>query len=97
MLTAAGVASLTLDTVQLTSAEELPTALSIVLQGDTWIAPVAFGDGLRCAGGMLTRLYVKSASGGSVAAPQAGDPSISAQSAAHGAAIPLGATRTYQV
>jgi Tol biopolymer transport system component len=97
LVTASGVASLSADTVALASSGELPTALSIVLQGDTWIAPVVFGDGLRCAGGTLKRLYVKSASGGSTSAPQTGDPAISARSAALGDTIPLGATRIYQV
>ena len=96
-LTASGVASLSADTAQLTSSGELPTALSIVLQGDAAIAPVNFGDGLRCTGGVLKRLYVKSASGGVVIAPQPGDPSVSARSAALGDPIPLGATRDYQV
>ena len=68
-----------------------------MLQGDAVIAPVNFGDGLRCAGGNLKRLYVKSASGGVVNAPQAGDPLISARSATLGDTIPLGATRIYQV
>ena len=97
MLTVTGAASLSADTVQLTCSGELPTALSIVLQGTSAIAPVNFGDGLRCTGGFLKRLYVKSASGGVVIAPQPGDPSISARSAALGDPIPLGATRNYQV
>ena len=75
----------------------MPSALSIFLQGDTVIAPTPFGGGLRCAGGVLRRLYVKSASGGSISAPQFGDPSISARSATLGDTIPLGATRIYQV
>jgi hypothetical protein len=40
---------------------------------------------------------VKGAVGGSITAPQSGDPSISLRSAALGDAIPLGATRIYQV
>jgi Tol biopolymer transport system component len=97
LLTASGVASLSSDTVQLTSSSELPTALSIVLQGSSVIAPVNFGDGLRCAGGNLKRLYTKHAIGGVMTAPQAGDQSISVRSAMLGDAIPLGATRAYQV
>jgi hypothetical protein len=92
-----GIASLSADAVQFISAGELPSALSIVLQGSTAIDPVSYGDGLRCAGGELKRLYVKSAIGGVVFAPQAGDPSVSARSASLGATIPLGATREYQV
>jgi hypothetical protein len=84
------------DTIVLTSSGEKPTAPSIFLQGDTTILPVNFGDGLRCVHGVLKRLYVKAASGGVATAPQAGDPSISARSAALGDPIPLGATRYYQ-
>ena len=58
-------------------------------------APVVFGDGLRCAGGALKRLYTKTAASGSITAPQAGDPTVSARSAALGDPIPLGATRVY--
>jgi Tol biopolymer transport system component len=92
-----GIASLASDTVQMTSHGELLTALSIVLQGSSAIMPVNFGDGLRCAGGSLKRLYVKTASGGSITAPEASDPSIAAQSSTLGDPIPLGATRVYQV
>jgi hypothetical protein len=97
VLTSSGIASLSSDSVQLTSSNELPSALSIVLQGNSAITPTNFGDGLRCAGGSLKRLYVKHAAGGMVTAPEAGDPSISARSAALGDMIPLGATRVYQV
>jgi Tol biopolymer transport system component len=97
LLTATGVASLSADSVVVTSSGELPTALSIYLQGTSAIAPTIFGDGLRCAGGTLKRLYSKHAVGGTISAPQSGDPSISARSAALGDTIPLGATRVYQV
>jgi hypothetical protein len=97
LLTGAGAASLSLDTLELECTGELPSALSVVLQGSASIAPVSYGDGLRCTGGLLKRLYAKSASGGAVSAPQAGDPSISARSAALGDPIPLGGTREYQV
>jgi Tol biopolymer transport system component len=96
-LAGAGVASLSNDSVQLTSASEIASALSIVLQGSSYIAPVSFGDGLRCAGGSLKRLYSKNASGGSITVPQGAEPSISVRSSALGDTIPLGATRVYQV
>jgi len=95
-LEATGSASLAHDTLLLSTAGELPTALSIFLQGDVEIPPASFGDGLRCAGGSLKRLYVKNAVGGSVSAPQAGDPSVSARSAAIGDFIQAGATRIDQ-
>lgn len=97
LLAGSGDASLSADTVVLTSSSELATALSIVLQGGNFIASVAFGDGLRCAGGALKRLYSKHAAGGVVSAPELGDLSISARSAALGDAIPFGASRYYQV
>jgi hypothetical protein len=86
------------DTVVLHSTGELPTPLSIVLQGDSLIsATVAFGDGLRCAGGNLKRLYIKSAVNGQVSVPTGSDPSITVRSGALGDPLPPGATRYYQV
>jgi hypothetical protein len=85
------------DQLVLTSSGELAGAFSIFLQGDVDGAPTAFGDGLRCAGGDLKRLYAKNASAGAVSAPQAGDPSITARSAALGDPIAPGTDRFYQV
>jgi hypothetical protein len=92
-----GIAGISADTVQFISSGELPSALSILLQGSTTIAPVNFGDGLRCAGGTLKRLYTKNAISGVARAPQSGDASVSARSEALGDPIPLGATRDYQM
>jgi hypothetical protein len=96
-LTGSGNASLSSDTVVLTSAGELPTSLSIFLQGTTVIGPTFFGDGLRCITGSLKRLYAKNAVAGTVSAPQGIEPKISSRSAALGDPIPIGATRVYQV
>lgn len=86
------------DTVRLDAAGERPTALSIFLQGNASTSSgIVFGDGVRCVSGTLKRLYVKSASGGACAAPIAGDPSITARSAALGDPISPGDTRFYQV
>ncbi len=85
------------DSVVLTASSELPSALSIFLQGTASVGPVSYGDGLRCTGGSLKRLFVKSASGGVVVAPQSGDPSITSRSAALGDPITHGSTRFYQV
>jgi len=86
------------DTLVFTVSGELPTALSIFLQGNSTIATgVPFGDGVRCVGGTLKRLYVKNAVAGVVLAPAAGDPSVTARSASLGDTIPGGALRYYQV
>jgi hypothetical protein len=85
------------DTLVLTSTNELPTALSIFLQGDSSaLYTTFFGDGLRCIGGHLLRLFVESAVNSTAQAPQPGDPSISARSAALGDPIQHGTSRYYQ-
>ena len=83
------------DAVTLTASGELATALTIFLQGDAASAPQAFGDGVRCMAGTLKRLFTKSAIGGLVAAPGAGDLSITAQSALLGDPIAAGSARYY--
>ena len=86
------------DTVVLTSSHELPTALSVFLQGDAQSTPgFLFGDGIRCVSGSLKRLYSRNASAGAVSAPTGADLSITAQSAAKGDVIAPGSTRYYQV
>jgi Tol biopolymer transport system component len=96
MLSAMGASSLSTDTLVLRSSGELPSALSIFLQGGEAVVPVSFGDGLRCIGGTLLRLYTRSAYIGVATAPQSGDASVSARSAVLGDLIPLGASRFYQ-
>jgi len=97
-LSDAGVSSLSADTLVFTTTGEKPVSLSIVLQGSTEIASgVPYGDGVRCLGGVLKRLYTKNAVGGSVTAPQGGDPTVSARSAALGHPIPAGQLRYYMV
>jgi hypothetical protein len=96
-LSDSGSASLGADTLSLDCSGVLPSALSIFLQGDAFQAPVPFGDGIRCAGGNLKRLYALSASAGSVSAPGSGDPSVSARSSALGDPLAPGAQRAYQV
>ena len=97
LLGASGVPSLASDTLALTCMAELPSVSSLFLQGDAATAGTGFGDGLRCAGGHLKRLYVHSASGGTVSAPAAGDLAVSLRSAALGDVLAPGATRYYQV
>jgi len=70
------------DTLVLTQSDMLPSSLSIFSQGSLQLgSPVLLGDGLRCVGGALKRLYAKSAVAGTASAPQPGDSSISARSA----------------
>jgi hypothetical protein len=97
-LTAAGMSSLLMDTLVFTTSGEKPTALSIVLQG-TAVSPVGlpFGQGVRCVAGSLLRLYTKSAVGGSITAPAAADPTVSARSAALGGPILPSTSRYYGV
>jgi choice-of-anchor B domain-containing protein len=97
LLTSTGNPSLSADTLVLTSSGERPAAFSIFLQGDLDISPSPYGDGLRCTGGNLKRLYMRNASGGTVTAPQGGDLSMSARSAALGDPIPANGMRSYQV
>jgi hypothetical protein len=97
LLAGSGTPSLSADSAFLACSGERPTAFSIFLQGSSSIAPVSYGDGLRCAGGTLKRLYARSAAGGSVNAPQGSDPSISSRSSALGDPISAGETRWYQV
>jgi hypothetical protein len=82
----------------LTSSGELPSVTSIVLQGDVDLgAPLVFGDGLRCVGGNLKRLFVRNAEAGVVVAPSGGDPAVSVRSSALGDPIGAGQSRSYQV
>jgi hypothetical protein len=97
-LGAVGAASLSFDTLGFHCGYEPPGAASIVLQGDQVIAPVVFGDGLRCAGGSLKRLFFANASSaGTLAAPVNAGASVSQRSAALGDALQPGNLRVYQV
>jgi hypothetical protein len=96
-LNGAGAPSLGSDTLELVCTNLRPNVLCLVFQGDQPIAPLFDGDGLRCTGGNLKRLYVKTAYGSVVTAPQSGDLSVSARSAALGDPLFAGATRLYQV
>ena len=92
-----GNPSLSADTLVLTASEERATAFSLFLQGTAEISPVVFGDGLRCAGGTLKRLYSRNAIGGAVIGPIGGDLPVSARSAQLGDPIQAGQFRVYQV
>jgi len=96
-LSASGLPSISADTLQFSTTGERPTAGSVLLQGTTSISGAVFGQGVRCAGGTLKRLYLANAVGGSVHLPAAGNPSVSARSAALGDTLASGATRFYAV
>jgi Tol biopolymer transport system component len=99
-LSATGGASLSSDSLVFTTSGEKPTATSVLLQGTASSAGgVVYGQGVRCVGGTLKRLYTKSASGGSITAPSfaAGDATVSARSAAVGNPIASGQSRWYLV
>ena len=99
-LSASGTAYISMDTLVFTTSGEKPTATSIVLQGPALLGTGAvFGQGVRCVTGTLKRLYTKSASGGSITAPNfgAGDPTVTARSAALGNSIAGGESRWYLI
>jgi Tol biopolymer transport system component len=100
ILSASGVAYLSQDSLVFTTSGEKPTALSIVSQWTgTHPTGAVFGQGVGCTGGTRKKLYSKTASGGSITAPDfgAGDLPVSVRSAALGDTIPAGQTRWYLV
>ena len=99
-LTASGPAYLSADLLHFSTSGEKPSATSILLQGSALVPNgTLFGQGVRCAGGSLKRLYTRNASAGSVTLPDAalGDPSVSSRSAALGDPIHAGEKRWYLV
>src|SRR5206468_8028545 len=93
VLSAAGIAYLSMDSLVFATDGETSTSTSIVLQGNAVAASgVVYGQGVRCVGGALKRLFVKTAVAGSITAPDfgAGDPTVSARSAALGDVIQPG-------
>jgi hypothetical protein len=85
-----------MDSLRFTTSGERPTALSILIQWTGGHATgIAYGMGVRCTSGTFKRLFTKSAVGGSITAPDflAGDPTISARSAALGNVITAGSSR----
>lgn len=96
-LAASGVPYLSMDSLAFTTTGERPTATSVLLQGDGLVPNgTIFGQGVRCAGGQLKRMFVKSAVNGGILAPDfgSGDSTISARSAALG--LPLQPGQPYE-
>jgi Tol biopolymer transport system component len=100
MLSASGVSYLSLDTLEFSTSGERPSALSVLLQGPATLpSGVVYGQGVRCVGGSLRRLYSKSAVMGSITVPEIvhGDMPVSARSAELGDVIQPGQSRWYLV
>jgi plastocyanin len=93
-LRASGGASLGGDTLQLW-VNGLPEGNNVTfIQGSTLLgggAGVSFGDGLRCAGGAVVRLGVKTVSFGVARLPEVGESPVSLRGF-----VPPGSTRHYQ-
>ncbi len=95
-MVAGGVSSVGNDSMWLVSQFEPSSSLTVIYQSDTLLgAPVLAGQGVRCVGGALKRLYTRSASGGAVSVPASGDPKIHVRSAALGDTIVAGTRRYY--
>jgi hypothetical protein len=98
-LTLSSVSSLSADTLFMVGDRLKGNALSVFNQGNSILASsLPFGQGQRCVGGSIKRLYTKTAlSGGTVSAPQSGDASVHARSSALGDLITAGTTRSYYI
>jgi hypothetical protein len=95
-IVASGIPSLTNDTLVLTGSSQPPGTLGLFFQGTAQGgggSGLAFGDGLLCVGGTITRLGVKAAPAGTSSYPTVGDPTVSAQ----GVVLSAPTTRTYQL
>jgi hypothetical protein len=97
-ISASGSPSISSDTLHFLTAAERPSATSVVLSGtSSQPGGLIFGQGVRCVSGLLKRLYVKTAVGGSISAPAPGDPSVSARHAALADPVVAGSQRFYMV
>jgi hypothetical protein len=87
------------DTVTLQGQLMRSNATAIFLQGTINLpSGVVFGDGVRCVGGQILRLAVKTTNGiGAASYPAVGEDSIRLRSNALGAPIPAGSVRGYQI
>ncbi len=96
LLAGTGTPSLANDTLVLDSSGELPSVLSILLQGSTSGPAAAFGDGLRCAGARSSAWPCATPAAARSACRSPGT-HRSPRSAALGDALASGATRHYQM
>jgi hypothetical protein len=97
LLRCIGEASVSNDTVMLIGSGMSNTAVGLYIQGTTAAGTnglgAVFGDGLRCASGVVVRLGIKTASGGTSEYPRTGDVPVSIK----GLIPATGATRIYQL
>lgn len=105
-LTSAGTSSLSgttpgVNTLQftVTGLPTVATESSFLISGPTLIAPLPFGQGLRCVSGSLKRLQLHSSNPGTSTWPHAGDfaPTIQARHAQLGDPLSAGTIRHYFV
>jgi hypothetical protein len=75
----------------------VPSTTCVYYQGTAPISPVIYGDGLRCVGGALKRLYAKVSTAGASSAPSGSDPGIRVRSTQLSDVIPSPGTRYYFV
>jgi hypothetical protein len=97
-LNATGVASIAADSVVLAATNERPGAILNVFftgSGSLHLTGVPHGAGVRCVTTALKRLYTGQTSGGTIARPGMGDPSITARCATLSVPISAGQTRHY--
>jgi hypothetical protein len=93
-LATSGSPSLSADTLVLLGTG-MPSSSALYFQGTTQVnggMGAAFGDGLRCAGGTISRLKTVTNVAGASQYPQGGDPSVSVRGS-----VAAPGTRTYQV
>ncbi len=86
-----GASSLANDTLALIGSA-MPNSSALFFQGTTALAGSAFGDGLRCAGGTVVRLGVKTNASGASRYPDVGDVAVSQRGL-----VVMPGFRTYQV
>lgn len=93
LLSGAGNASVSADTLVITASSLRPSALGVLFQSSAADGGHAFGDGVSCLQGTLKRLYKKSAVAGVIVMPSGLDLSVSAASAAKGDPLSAGSLR----
>jgi hypothetical protein len=87
-----GMSSIAQDTLALLGTG-MPNSTALYIQGTTSISPgLVLGDGLRCVGGSLVRLGIKTNSAGASQYPGPSDASVSVRGS-----VTLPGTHTYQV